>query len=315
MNHFYNYIKKKDSNYKFNLIYSGRLNLFGLITAIRNIRKNTTNIDIAHSQYGSLISLLVVIFSKAKYNVVSLRGSDFYRLPFADVKLFDYFHSLLSFSFTKITLFLCRNIIFMSERMFEESNYPKNINSIVLPDPLNSYFIKFKEKYLKSQRQNNKTFTIGFAAQEKNSSVKNLKFANDIISKVKLKHNINFLVIQNSNPSDMPANMARIDLLLLTSKHEGFPNVIKEALFMGIPFASTDVSDLRLATDFIPGSFVCSGSSSEFADKISSNIALGLYGKSTINISKAYKNYISQFYPTTSAKKLITFYDKVLKNE
>ena len=314
MYEFYDFIKKFDSTYKFNLKYSGRLNLFKLIGVIRWIRKSTTNIDIVHVQYGSLIGFLTVIFSKAKYNMVSLRGSDFYTLPFEDTKLYDYLHSLLSFAFTKITSFLCRNYIFMSKRMLEEANFSKNVNSIVLPDPLSSHFIKFKEKYLESKVHVKKIFTIGFIAQEKNASVKNIKFANKIVSEVGLKHNINFLTIENVNPSEIPKILAGLDLLLLTSRHEGYPNVIKEALFLGVPFASTDVSDLRLAANFISGSFVCSGSSSVFADKILSNIRLGLYGK-PINNDKAYKNYILQFYPYHSAKKLISFYDKILKND
>jgi glycosyltransferase involved in cell wall biosynthesis len=33
--------------------------------------------------------------------------------------------------------------------------------------------------------------------------------------------------------------------VLLTSAHEGWPNIVKEALACNVPFVSTDVSDLR----------------------------------------------------------------------
>jgi glycosyltransferase involved in cell wall biosynthesis len=35
------------------------------------------------------------------------------------------------------------------------------------------------------------------------------------------------------------------DVVLLTSTHEGWPNIIKEALACNVPFVSTDVSDLK----------------------------------------------------------------------
>jgi glycosyltransferase involved in cell wall biosynthesis len=203
----------------------------------------------------------------------------------------------------------------MSKRMVEDYTFSKNLNFLVLPDPLGSYFLKFKRIHLKSRRKIKKSITIGFIAQEKNSCVKNIRLANEIINKVSIVEDIQFLRIGNLNPRDLPKIFAELDLLLLTSHYEGFPNVVKEALFMGVPFASTDVSDLRLASTFIPGSFVCSGSSSEFADKILSNIRLGLYSKQTDLDEIAYVNYISQFYPSHSAKKLISFYYKILKND
>lgn len=315
MYQFYDYLKKNDINHRYSLVYSGSLRFLELIKVIRTIKKSTMNVDIAHVQYGSLIGLLVVIFSKAKHNVISLRGSDFYRLPIKDSMVSAYFHSLLAFIFTRITLLLCRNFIFMSKRMVEDYTFSKNLNFLVLPDPLGSYFLKYKGIRLKSRRKIWKPITIGFIAQEKNSCVKNIHLANEIINKVSLEQDIHFLRIGNLNPRDVPEIFTGLDLLLLTSHYEGFPNVVKEALFMGVPFASTDVSDLRLASTFIPGSFVCSGSSSEFADKILSNIRLGLYSKPTDFDETAYVNYISQFYPSHSAKKLISFYYKILKND
>lgn len=44
---------------------------------------------------------------------------------------------------------------------------------------------------------------------------------------------------------DVPELMASCDALLVTSVHEGFPNVVLEAMACGTPVASTDYSDVR----------------------------------------------------------------------
>jgi glycosyltransferase involved in cell wall biosynthesis len=44
---------------------------------------------------------------------------------------------------------------------------------------------------------------------------------------------------------DVPELMASCDALLVTSVHEGFPNVVLEAMSCGVPVASTDYSDVR----------------------------------------------------------------------
>jgi len=68
--------------------------------------------------------------------------------------------------------------------------------------------------------------------------------------------------------SEVPLWLNASNVLLLTSRHEGSPNIVKEALACDLPIVSVDVGDVRERIDGISGCYISSPDPSELAAKL-----------------------------------------------
>ncbi|CAN0573944.1 unnamed protein product [Ectocarpus sp. 12 AP-2014] len=66
--------------------------------------------------------------------------------------------------------------------------------------------------------------------------------------------------------------MKGMDVLLLTSTHEGWPNVVKEMLALNKPFVSTDVSDLVNIANQTKSCFVCNDDPIELSEALKKSL-------------------------------------------
>ena len=67
---------------------------------------------------------------------------------------------------------------------------------------------------------------------------------------------------------DVPVWLNASDVVLLTSSHEGSPNLIKEALACNVPVISVDVGDVRERTQGIDGCFIANAEPNDLAMKL-----------------------------------------------
>lgn len=63
-------------------------------------------------------------------------------------------------------------------------------------------------------------------------------------------------ILSGVEPAEVPLWLQAAHVVLLTSRYEGSPNVIKEAMACGRPVVTTDVGDVRQVLQHIPGCFV-----------------------------------------------------------
>ncbi len=67
---------------------------------------------------------------------------------------------------------------------------------------------------------------------------------------------------------EVPFWLNAADAVLLTSRHEGSPNIVKEALACDRPVVSVDVGDVRERLEGIEGCFLAQGSPEDLASKL-----------------------------------------------
>jgi glycosyltransferase involved in cell wall biosynthesis len=83
-----------------------------------------------------------------------------------------------------------------------------------------------------------------FAASPENP-IKRYGLAQTAVERLDPRYRARLIVASGVDPALMPIYMSACDVLLLTSLHEGSPNVVKEALACNLPIVSTDVGDVR----------------------------------------------------------------------
>jgi teichuronic acid biosynthesis glycosyltransferase TuaC len=71
--------------------------------------------------------------------------------------------------------------------------------------------------------------------------------------------------LSNVPHTEVPIWLNACDALILTSLHEGSPNVVKEALACDLPVVSVDVGDVRERIEAIPGCYLSDPSAEDLA--------------------------------------------------
>lgn len=102
----------------------------------------------------------------------------------------------------------------------------------------------------------------------------------------------------------MPVYMNASDVLLMTSSHEGSPNMIKEALACNLPIVSTKVGDVEERIGDVEGCFV---SDIDNPEKLAEYVIKVL--KQRIEISG--RKYVLNLDEKTSINKVLAVYDKL----
>lgn len=245
------------------LLYLGKLNSpLSLMRAKKTITKASESFDITHMQFGSACGLAGV--SANGVRILSLRGSDWHQYFGRNYKMS--IHSLLACNFSRISLRSYQGVIVMSNRMYKEVSriYPKR-KIAVIPDPIDTN--RFQPNLGNISKS---PIRILFTTLSKENPIKRLRLAQMAvrIASVKMREDIELSVATGLSHDQMPNFITGCRLVLCTSTHEGWPNSVKEALSCGIPFVSTDVSDLRDISSRNSACVVCAADPERIADGI-----------------------------------------------
>ena len=136
------------------------------------------------------------------------------------------------------------HIISVSKRMKNEIEniFPfKRVSSIPYPIIMEDFYPINKELARKKLNIGLDKILILFNIANINASVKDLALLKRLLHLCKKLSNVKLHIVNNVSYSAVPLHVNACNLILLTSKSEGWPNAIKEALACNIPFVSTDV--------------------------------------------------------------------------
>lgn len=82
-------------------------------------------------------------------------------------------------------------------------------------------------------------------------------------------------VLWNVDPDDVPAYMSASDAMILASKQEGSPNVVKEALACELPVVATAVGDVPELLSGADGCYVCARTPEALGEALARALPLG----------------------------------------
>ena len=213
----------------------------GYLRHVKSLRKylRESSFDVIHAHYS--LSAFTASLAGAKPLVVSLMGSDVkatasYKLL---IRLFAW-------------LFRWKEIIVKSKDMYDDLGISK---ARIVPNGVNLDLFK-------QMNQNDCRVSLGWDSHKKhilfpaNPSRQEKDFSLAKGSVNLLGPDVVLYVFKNVDHQETPRFFNAADVVLLTSKWEGSPNVIKEAMACGCPIVSTDVGDVRERTEGIEGCYV-----------------------------------------------------------
>ena len=277
-----------------------RKNKLNYFTGIFKLRKRLKHAkyDLVHAHYG--YCGLAAIFQKRARVIISFMGSDLQGVLSADGKqtLCGVFNIIVS----KIAAKNAAAIIVKSNKMKEDL---KLKNVYLIPNGVD--FTKFKpisydQEGLPGQK---KIKQILFVTTEPESRNKNLNLATQAIEVLKKNiPNVQLSIISKAVQEKVAEAMNMADTLLFTSRLEGSPNVIKEAMACNLPIVSTDVGDVKEIIGKTKGCFIASFEPEDVAEKIRLALDFGRRTNGRENITHLEINNI--------ARRIITVYRMAL---
>lgn len=270
--------------------------IFGYLKNIPKLRKDlrNSNYDIIHAHYS--LSAYVASLAGAKPLVVSLMGSD--------VKS----SGILKMLVTVFAKYIWNVVIAKSEDMRNTLGIG---NIKIIPNGVDIKEFKPLDKFVcqKELKWDKDKIHILFAADPERE-VKNYALFNESVRIIKSKNQKIVVHFLKSIPHQrMPIFMNAADVVCLTSRWEGSPNVIKEAMACNRPIVSTNVGDVERLTNGVAGCFV---SSMQHSAQYSEQLQLAIEYSGLHMCSKGRDRIIDlELDAVTTAKKIRRIYERI----
>ena len=223
--------------------------------------------DLVHAQFGQS-GLLV--FPKRVPLVMTFRGSDLEGIvgPKGRYTLQGYVLRLLSHMIASLADEIIVVSASLARRLPRRIRRQKRYHIIPAGVDLDLFKPSSKQEARDALKLPHDRLLILFGGKA-HVARKRYELARQAVRHLNGRYNVELVVPENVPHYMMPLYMNASDVLLLTSLHEGSPNVVKEALACNLPVVSVAVGDVPERIGSVPGCVVCK-------DDLAETIAIGL---------------------------------------
>lgn len=250
-------------------IVDSRLSPLGVLRNIRRLRAWCRSYPprLIHAQYGAMIGYVgTAIASRRIPLVVSYCGDDLLGTPNTGIHW-----RIREFLARQLSLYAAGRadrIIVKSDNLAEALPSQVGPKICVAPNgvPLDDFRLTDRDAARESFGWTGKRVVLFNLSSSGNTNVKNPALARAAVELARCE--IDSLVLHEMTscpPQEVVRRMNAADCLLVTSLHEGSPNVVKEAMACNLPVVSVDCGDVRQRIESTYPSYVCGYDAAELA--------------------------------------------------
>lgn len=268
----------------FPIIGKGIAGYLGYLPKLKNKIKEIKP-DLIHAHYG--LSGLAACMQRIVPVIITFHGSDAY-IP--SVKLLS-----------KIASGLSAFNIFVEEKIQRKIRVDRN--NAIIPCGINPdifYPVPKNSAREKSGLDKDKRYAL-FSSRFDNK-VKNYPLAKSALEKINQK--IELIELKNKTREEVNLLLNACDLFLLTSRSEGSPQIIKEAMACNCPIVATDVGDIKQVIADTDGCYITTFDPEDAAE----NIQLALHFNNRTKGREKTKHFDNELI----AEKIIEIYRMVI---
>lgn len=287
------------------LFYTGQLRgIVDVLRAARRIRNHGRNFDIVHSQYGSACGWASSFATGPK--LITLRGTDLLGVESGSIE--RRVRSSAGRMLTFRSLDSYETIIVVSNHMrncVEARHQGLTIETIPSGLDLDTFNpVDQGEARKKLGEANNTRPWILAASVLSSNPIKRWPLAKSAFESLQQRiPNVQLKTISGVAHDEMPLWINASDVVLVTSTHEGWPNIVKEGLACNVPFVSTNVSDLHMIADIEPSCQIAPADPIALADAITRTLEAGR----TANL----RQHVESMDLEVVARKYLSLYEKL----
>jgi glycosyltransferase involved in cell wall biosynthesis len=216
-----------------------------VVDQIRKLRGEIrrTRPDLIHAQFGKFNALVAALAARGTPLVITFRGTDINRNTG-----YSWLRSTLGLAASQLAAFAAQGLVCVSREIRSKVWARRARPSIVVPTGVDlRSFVPLERKTARERLGFDLDAKIILFNAGKNPAVKDPELASAAVAEAGRRvQNLRFVVLDGTKqPEEVPVYMNAADCLLVTSRTEGSPTVVQEAMACNLPVVSVDVGDVR----------------------------------------------------------------------